>query len=99
MLKRYVLRSKVKLRDVSDEYDVWAAWGSEGEARWETERRWSVAKSGAVEPVWEGGEGAWPWGDEADRLRDRRAVGLGYRMLVRKGERRKCSLVFVPFLD
>ena len=27
MLKRHVLRSKVKLQDVSEEYDVWAAWG------------------------------------------------------------------------
>ena len=31
MLQRHVLRSKVKLRDVTEEYDVWAAWGSEKE--------------------------------------------------------------------
>jgi hypothetical protein len=27
MLKRHVLRSKVRLRDASDEYNVWAGMG------------------------------------------------------------------------
>ncbi|KAH9947278.1 Aminomethyltransferase folate-binding domain-containing protein [Amylocystis lapponica] len=86
MLKRYVLRSKVKLRDVSEEYDVWAAWGSEKEKSWETEREWNVMRSGAVEPVWDR-VSEWAWGTEAGVLRDRRAVGMGHRMLVRKGDR------------
>lgn len=88
MLKKHVLRSKVKLRDVSDEYDVWAAWGSEKETKWETKRMWNFARSGAVEPVWDS-EPVWPWGTEPGVLRDRRAVGMGHRLLVRKGDRRK----------
>ena len=91
MLKRYVLRSKVRLRDVSDEYDVWAAWGSETEKSWETEREWSNARSGVAEPVWNHGEGAeWPWGSASNALRDRRAVGMGHRVVVRKGDLREC---------
>ncbi|KAI9001256.1 Aminomethyltransferase folate-binding domain-containing protein [Trametes punicea] len=86
MLKRYILRSKVKLRDVSEEYDVWAAWGSEKEKNWETERRWDFARSGVIEPVWDK-NGEWPWGSEPSILRDRRAVGMGHRLLVRKGDR------------
>lgn len=31
LLKRYVLRSKVRIQDVSEEWDVWAAWGSDSE--------------------------------------------------------------------
>lgn len=88
ILKRHVLRSKVKIRDVSDEYDVWAAWGSEKETSWETQRKWSVAQSGVVEPVWDH-EPSWPWGSEARVLRDRRAVGMGHRLLVKKDELRE----------
>ena len=91
MLKRYVLRSKVRLRDVSDEYDVWAAWGSETDKSWETEREWSNARSGVAEPVWNHGEGVeWPWGSGPNALRDRRAVGMGHRVVVRKGDLREC---------
>ncbi|KAH9938449.1 uncharacterized protein B0H18DRAFT_967242 [Fomitopsis serialis] len=43
-LKKYVLRSKVKIRNVSEEYD--------GEKAWETQRRWLHASSGAIEPVY-----------------------------------------------
>jgi folate-binding protein YgfZ len=93
MLKRYVLRSKVKLRDVSEEYDVWAAWGSEPESELESEigeRKWHWAMSGAVEPDWSGGN-QWPWGMEERRIRDRRAVGMGGRILVKKGDKPKES--------
>ncbi|KDQ64834.1 hypothetical protein JAAARDRAFT_145993 [Jaapia argillacea MUCL 33604] len=86
LIKRYILRSKVKVRDVTEEYDIWSAWGSEKERSWETERNWSWARSGAVEPVWDP-EGEWPWGTEDDVIRDRRAVGMGKRMVVRKGDR------------
>ncbi|EPQ59268.1 Aminomethyltransferase folate-binding domain-containing protein [Gloeophyllum trabeum ATCC 11539] len=86
MLKRYVLRSKVKIRDASDQYDVWASWGSEKESIWETPRKWNFARSGAIEPVWDASEG-WPWGAEDCLIRDRRAVGMGHRRLVRKGDR------------
>lgn len=87
-LRRYVLRSKVKIRDVSEEYDVWAAWGSEQEQSWETQRNWNWARSGAVEPVWDGAN-EWPWGTQDEAIRDRRAVGMGQRRLVRKGDRRE----------
>ena len=87
MLKRYILRSKVKLRDVSHEYDVWSAWGSEKDRSWETERHWLSARSGALEPVWNS-EPSWPWGIEPGVLLDRRAVGMGRRLLVRKNDRR-----------
>lgn len=94
-LKRYILRSKVRLRDVSDEYDVWAAWGSEKEKQWETERQWRLARSGAIEPNWDE-EPTWPWGTEPERLRDRRSVGMGHRLLVKKGDRRKSPRVALP---
>ncbi|KAH9844007.1 Aminomethyltransferase folate-binding domain-containing protein [Rhodofomes roseus] len=85
-LKKYVLRSKVKIRDVSEEYDVWAAWGSESTKVWETQRRWLHASSGAIEPVWDS-QDDWPWGSQPGLLRDRRAIGMGHRLLVKKGDR------------
>ncbi|KAI4526092.1 Aminomethyltransferase folate-binding domain-containing protein [Schizophyllum commune Loenen D] len=88
LLKRYILRSKVKLRDVTNEYDVWQAWGSpQAERFWDHERRWAFAKSGAVEPAWDV-LNAWPWGTWDLALHDRRAPGMGTRMLVRKGDKR-----------
>ncbi|KAK7682557.1 hypothetical protein QCA50_014357 [Cerrena zonata] len=86
MLKRFVLRSKVKISDVSDQYDVWASWGSDPENTWETERQWAFARSGVIEPQWDTVSES-PWGAEPFRLRDRRGVGLGHRMLVRKGDK------------
>ena len=92
MLKRFVLRSKVRIQDVSEEWDVWAAWGAEAESSWEkTPRRWTWARSGSVEPDWSE-ESEWPWGTHEGVIRDRRAVGMGMRMLVRKGDRRKSGL-------
>ncbi|OJA16967.1 hypothetical protein AZE42_00594 [Rhizopogon vesiculosus] len=81
LLKRYVLRSKVRIRDVSDEWDIWAAWGSDGARE---SREWNWARSGAVEPVWRTNE--CPWGTENGTVLDRRAPGMGKRMIVRKGE-------------
>jgi transferase CAF17, mitochondrial len=88
MLKRYVLRSKVKISDVSEGYDVWAAWGCEKDNIWDTERKWNWAPSGAVEPAWNNLK-IWPWGEENLVLRDRRAVGMGKRMLLQKGDLRE----------
>ncbi|KAH9482904.1 Putative transferase CAF17, mitochondrial [Psilocybe cubensis] len=84
-LKRHVLRSKVKIRNVTEEYDVWAAWGSLKDHEWESERQWNWARSGAVEPVWDSSH-EWPWGTHECVINDRRAVNMGRRMLVRKGE-------------
>lgn len=88
VLKQYVLRAKVKIRDVSDEYDVWAAWGSERETRWETERQWNWAeRSNIAEPLWD--PTTPPWGIEDMVLQDRRGIGMGHRMLVKRGEQRE----------
>lgn len=91
-LKRHVLRSKVKVRDVSEQYDIWASWGSEIDQSWETPRVWNWGRSGAVEPVWtlENEVDGWPWGTEPGVIRDRRGVGLGRRLLVPKGDKREC---------
>lgn len=83
LLKRYVLRSKVKIRDVSEQYDVWAAWGH---SHPEPPRQWTWARSGVVEPKWDASE--WPWGTKHESILDRRAVGMGRRFLVRKGDLR-----------
>ncbi|GJJ11334.1 hypothetical protein Clacol_005566 [Clathrus columnatus] len=84
LLKRYILRSKVKITDVSDEWDVWAAWG-DGNNNEVSDRKWRWSRSGAVEPLWESEE--WPWGGVEDRLliRDRRAYGMGRRRVISKG--------------
>lgn len=94
MLKRYVLRSKVKIRDVSEEYDVWSAWGSDYKSSLAAARarKWTHANSGAVEPDWSD-EAEWPWGVDERVVRDRRAEGMGARMLVQKGEKRESFLV------
>ncbi|TFK75976.1 Aminomethyltransferase folate-binding domain-containing protein [Pluteus cervinus] len=85
MLKRYVLRAKVKIRDVSGEYDVWAAWDDSKDASWDIERQWRWARSGAIEPMWDNSP-EWPWGIGDGIIRDRRAIGMGRRLLVRKGD-------------
>ncbi|KAJ6599129.1 Aminomethyltransferase folate-binding domain-containing protein [Mycena vulgaris] len=84
LIKRYILRSRVKVRDASDEYDVWGVWGSSvgGEA----ERHWKWAESsGVAEPAWNSTD-EWPWGSQDESLHDRRAPGMGRRLLVRKGD-------------
>lgn len=97
-LKRHVLRSKVKIRDASEEFDVWASWGSPKDTIWDTtERQWNWARSGAVEPVWDSSH-EWPWGTAEHVMHDRRGVNIGRRLLVRKGDRRKyIFLVPLPF--
>ena len=83
-LKQFVLRTKVKVRDISGEYDVWASWGSEHDTSWETSRNWRWAeRSNIPEQLWE--ERDTPWGNDPLILRDRRGVGMGQRRLVNKG--------------
>ncbi|KAJ7228728.1 Aminomethyltransferase folate-binding domain-containing protein [Mycena pura] len=84
LLKRYILRSRVKVRDVSDEYDIWAVWGPSTEEK--IERHWKWAEhSGVAEPVWNSAD-EWPWGSKDEEINDRRAPGMGKRVLVRKGD-------------
>ncbi|VDB91873.1 unnamed protein product [Peniophora sp. CBMAI 1063] len=96
LLKKFVLRAKVKVRDASAEWDVWASW-CPAAGRMPEVRHTHWARSGAGEPVWdmvaEEAEGSWPWGTAGNGLlRDRRAVGMGSRRVVRKGDRpQECS--------
>lgn len=83
MLKRHVLRSKVRVRDASDEYDAWAAWGNDVITG--NPRRLTRTQGGTIEPLWD----SWPWGSDSEALIDRRADGMGLRRLVRKGNRRE----------
>ncbi|KAJ3572456.1 hypothetical protein NP233_g3064 [Leucocoprinus birnbaumii] len=83
MLKRHILRSKVKVRDATEDYDVWAAWGSESATN--IPKSWTWSRSGVVEPTWEGSE--WPWGTQSEALMDRRAHGMGKRLLTRRGDK------------
>ncbi|KAJ7129754.1 Aminomethyltransferase folate-binding domain-containing protein [Mycena epipterygia] len=85
LLKRYILRSRVKVRDASDEYDVWGAWGLPSEEE-ESKRHWKWAEnSGVAEPAWNSTD-EWPWGSKDEAINDRRAPGMGRRLLVRKGD-------------
>lgn len=89
LLRRYVLRSKVRIRDVTQEWDIWAAWGCDTDTTGQ-QRSWSWARSGAVEPVWQNAS-EWPWGIKPGVIHDRRAPGMGRRMIVPKGEKRMCQ--------
>lgn len=94
MLKKYVLRSKVNIRDVTEQYDVWASWGSPLDCPLDNlAREWQWAPSGAVEPIWNNTDGQWPWGSKDRTLFDRRAIGLGSRFLVKNRERRACFVL------
>ena len=76
------------MKDASHRYDVWAAWGDET-SKEAFERVWRFGNRGAVEPVWESHEAWRGAGSVPMSLRDLRAVGMGLRMLVRKGDPRK----------
>ncbi|BEJ13415.1 hypothetical protein CspHIS471_0305890 [Cutaneotrichosporon sp. HIS471] len=50
LLPPFRLRSKIKMRDVSDEWDVWSAWGSEASP--DPTGAWRFGNGGAAERVW-----------------------------------------------
>ncbi|GMK56954.1 hypothetical protein CspeluHIS016_0307940 [Cutaneotrichosporon spelunceum] len=54
LLPPFRLRAKIKLRDVSDEWDVWSAWGTE--AAPEPTSTWRFGNGGAAERIWSWGE-------------------------------------------
>jgi len=97
-LKRHVLRSKVKIQNVTEEYDIWAAWGSSEDSQWETKRQWDWARSGSIEPKWNETH-VWPWGTQEGTIHDRRAVGMGSRLIVKKGTHRTQSSTIGPTHD
>lgn len=95
MLKKHVLRSRVRVRDVASEWDVWAAWGKDYS---EPQRQWRFGSQGAVEPVWERGISTWA-GKDVHRIRDLRAVGMGHRILTPKDALRMSTRLFIGKLS
>lgn len=91
-LKRYILRSKVRIEDISDRYDVWTSWGNEPTG---SSYQWTHTRSGIIEPIWSSQkESAWLDGSlESLRLKDRRAPGMGTRLLVDKNDKRTYPLL------
>ena len=85
----------MKVQDVTDEYDVWAIWGHGCMERWGGPGKWNLAKSGVVEPVWN--DDVWPWssGSSSLSMRDRRAPGMGSRILSRKSDKRELLEYFL----
>lgn len=98
-LKKYVLRAKVKIQDVSEEYDIWSALNDKVEGSWQPSRSWKFGNGGAAEPTWNmGGEESIKnlgCGEKEIAGWDLRAGwgegSLGKRILVRKGDKRKFS--------
>lgn len=106
MLKRYILRSKVRVKDVSGDWDLWATWDTTSATPRPDEWKWG--RSGAVEPVWTSTShlptldavlrsSLGPSGPRADAdagppspiwIWDRRAPGMGARVLLPKGSKR-----------
>lgn len=97
-IKRYVLRSKVKLKYATEEYDVWSVYGTPANETQSAARWWKFGSGGAAEPQWEFQDEAWK---EVQRgLREGEVgcwdlrggwgqEGMGRRLLVKKGESRK----------
>lgn len=50
LLKPFRLRSKVKFRDATEEYDVWSAWGLDASP--EPKYQWRFGSGGAAERLW-----------------------------------------------
>lgn len=94
LLPPYKLRSKVRIKDVSEEWEAWSTWGGDlGASGTLPKRVWRPGSGGANESQW-----SWPDGvrdvgvsDEEVGCWDLRA-GLNMRqLLVPKGERREIS--------
>lgn len=93
-LKRHVLRSKVRIRDVSEEWKVWGVWEDSTHDIGTRSREWRWGRSGAAEPLYLEGEhhlGSEYAGDVVG-TKDLRAPGMGDRLLVRTGEKRECLI-------
>lgn len=85
-LTPFRLRSKVRIRDVSDQWDVWAAWGEAAKAT----RKWKLGSGGAAEATWEH-VSPLAVGDTEIGCWDLRAAGMGAQILAPKG----CSRTFL----
>lgn len=90
ILPPFKLRSRVKIRDVSPEWDVWAAWGKGGGP--DPLRTFRLGSGGAAEAQW-----SWPDGMKALNLSEKelgcwdlRAAGdITKQVLVPKDQRSK----------
>ncbi|CEL57785.1 hypothetical protein RSOLAG1IB_02529 [Rhizoctonia solani AG-1 IB] len=94
LLKRHVLRSKVRVRDVSDEWKVWGIWDSAPQGNsFPIVREWRAGRSGAMEPLYAENEhrlGA-EYSQDTIGARDLRAPDMGDRLLVRAGDKPNVS--------
>lgn len=94
LLPPFKLRSKVRIKDVSDEWEVWSAWSSEPGGPLPA-RTWKLGSGGAAECTWQ-------WGSDIASVHagegelgcwDLRAGygpnGLGKQLLVPRGLRRE----------
>ncbi|KAG8716102.1 ccr4 associated factor [Ceratobasidium sp. 423] len=89
LLKRHVLRSKVRIRDASDEWKVWSIWDSTPQDSFSHTREWRAGRSGAMEPLYAEDEHRLDVEYPQDTIgtRDLRAPGMGDRLLVRTGDK------------
>lgn len=103
-VKKFVLRSKVSLKDVSEQWDVWAAWGHEKVNQEDGVRQWKWGTGESAGLVgWEKEQTPLPGtsgeigevGEGEVGGWDLRAPGMGWRGLVKKGQTRE----FAPFIS
>ncbi|CAE6532793.1 unnamed protein product [Rhizoctonia solani] len=90
LLKRHVLRSKVRIRDASDEWKVWSVWDPMSQkSSFPIVREWRAGRSGAAEPLYAENEHRLGHEYPQDTIgtRDLRAPGMGDRLLVRAGDK------------
>ena len=90
-LPPFKLRSKVKFRDVSDEWDVWGVWGGEPvEGQAGPSRSFKFGSGGSAEATWTWPEGVVPVENGCWDLRAGwGAQSLGRQVLVSKGDKRE----------
>lgn len=94
LLPPFRLRAKIRIKDVSDEWDVWSAWGSEVDSSPPTST-WRFGSGGAAERLWtwEGKRAALGLAESEVGCWDLRAGwgegGMGRQVFVPKGQRRE----------
>ncbi|KIR31568.1 hypothetical protein I310_03621 [Cryptococcus deuterogattii CA1014] len=92
LLPPFKLRSKVRIKDVTNQWDAWSAWGSDLQGGPHPIRTWKMGSGGASESHWD-----WEGGIRDLGLRDDEAgcwdlragwPRMGRQLLVPKGEKR-----------
>ncbi|KIR51014.1 mitochondrial protein [Cryptococcus gattii Ru294] len=91
LLPPFKLRSKVRIKDVTNQWDAWSAWGSDLQGGPHPIRTWKMGSGGASESHWD-----WEGGIRDLGLRDDEAgcwdlragwPRMGRQLLVPKGEK------------